>query len=330
MVKEVFYYNSADNLTKIHAIEWIPENKVKGILQIAHGMLEHIDRYDDFANFMASNGIVVAGNDHLGHGSSVLSEEDRGFFSEGDGNKTVIEDIRKLSEILKEEYSGLPFFILGHSMGSFLLRQYISIYDDLDGALIVGTGYQPYALIKSGELICKAMAAFKGWRYRSKFVNQLAIGGNNKHFEPAKTKSDWLTRDEEIVDAYIKDKRIDFIFTLNAFYYMFKGMLYLYDKNYINKVPKDLPIILLSGYQDPVGNFGKDVKKLYNTCKDTMTDVTINLYNDDRHEILNELDKENIYEDILNWIFDKISIKIWQITKFSNKFLNLVMHLFVN
>lgn len=330
MVKEVFYYNSADNLTKIHAIKWIPENKVKGILQIAHGMLEHIDRYDDFANFMASNGIVVAGNDHLGHGSSVLSEEDRGFFSEGDGNKTVIEDIRKLSEILKEEYSGLPFFILGHSMGSFLLRQYISIYDDLDGALIVGTGYQPYVLIKSGELICKAMAVFKGWRYRSKFVNQLAIGGNNKYFEPVKTKSDWLTRDEEIVDAYIKDKRIDFIFTLNAFYYMFKGMLYLYDKNYINKVPKDLPIILLSGYQDPVGNFGKDVKKLYNTCKDTMTDVTINLYNDDRHEILNELDKENIYEDILNWIFDKISIKIWQITKFSNKFLNLVMHLFVN
>ena len=330
VIKEDFYYNSADNLTKIHAIKWIPENEVKGILQVAHGMLEHIDRYDNFANFMASNGIVVAGNDHLGHGSSVLSEEDRGFFSQVDGNKTVIEDIRVLSEILKEEYRDLPFFILGHSMGSFLLRQYISIYNDLDGALIVGTGFQPYALVKSGLLICKVMATFKGWRYRSKFVNQLAIGGNNKHFEPSKTKSDWLTRDEQIVDDYIKDKRIDFIFTLNAFYYMFKGMLYLYHKDYMNKVPKNLPIILLSGGQDPVGNFGKDVRKLYDAYKIRVTDVTINLYNDDRHEILNELDKENVYEDILNWIYDKISNRIWQITKFSNKFLNLVMHLFVN
>lgn len=309
IIKEDFYYDSADKLTKIHAIKWIPEAEVTGVLQIAHGMLEHIDRYDDFARFMASHGIVVAGNDHLGHGSSVLTEEDRGFFSEGDGNKTVIEDIRKLSEILKEEYK-LPFFLLGHSMGSFLVRQYISIYYELDGALIVGTGFQPYPLVKSGLIISKIIAAFKGWRFRSKFVNKLAIGGNNKHFEPAKTKVDWLTRDEDVVDAYIKDKRIDFIFTLNAFYYMFKGILYLYDKEYIEKVPKNIPLLLLSGEQDPVGNFGKDVKRLYDSyINSNITDVSIKLYNDDRHEILNELDKENIYEDILNWIYEKIENK---------------------
>jgi alpha-beta hydrolase superfamily lysophospholipase len=304
--KQEFYFDSADGKTKIHAIKWIPKIEISGVLQIAHGMLEHIDRYDNFAQFMASHGILTAGNDHLGHGASVLTEEDRGFFGEGDGNKSVIEDMRKLRKILKEEYDELPYYILGHSMGSFLVRQYISIYDDLDGALIVGTGYQPYVAVKSGLIICKLMAVYKGWRFRSKFINTLTIGGNNKHFEPTKTKSDWLSRDEEVVDAYIKDKRIDFIFTLNAFYNMFKSMLYLYDKDYLDKIPKNLPMILLSGDRDPVGNFGRDVKKLYEGYKTKLTDVTIKLYKDDRHEILNELDKEIIYEDILNWIHEKI------------------------
>jgi len=307
VIRQEFYYDSAYKKTKIHAVKWIPENEIIGLLQIAHGMLEHIDRYDNFARFMASHGILVAGNDHLGHGSSIFTEEDRGFFGEGDGNKSLIEDMRKLREILKEEYKDLPYFILGHSMGSFLVRQYISIYDDLDGALIVGTGYQPYAAVKSGLILCRLLAAFKGWRFRSKFINKLTIGGNNKHFKPAKTKSDWLSRDEEVVNAYIKDKKIDFIFTLNAFYYMFKGMLYLYDKGYMDKIRKNLPMILLSGEQDPVGNFGKDVKRLYENFNTKMTDVTIKLYKDDRHEILNELDKENIYEDILNWIKEKIA-----------------------
>ncbi len=302
IIKEEFYYDSYDGVTKIHAIKWIPEKKITGVLQISHGMLEHIDRYDDFANFMASHGILVAGNDHLGHGSSLLTEEDRGFFSEGDGNQSVIEDMRKLSEILKSQYKNLPYFMLGHSMGSFFVRQYISLYDDLDGALIVGTGYQPYALVKSGMIISKVMAAFKGWRFRSKFINQLAVGGNNKYFQPARTRSDWLTRDEEEVDTYIKDKRIDFIFTLNAFYHMFKGMLNLYTKEHIDNIPKDLPVVLLSGEQDPVGDFGKDVKKLYDLYKTKMTHVTIKLYKDHRHEILNELDKEKVYWDMLRWI----------------------------
>lgn len=319
VIKEDFYYDSVDKKSKIHAVKWMPNIEIRGVLQIAHGMLEHIDRYDYFARFMAEHGILTAGNDHLGHGDSVLSEEDRGFFSEGDGNKSVIEDMRKLREILKEEYEGLPYFILGHSMGSFLVRQYISIYDDLDGALLVGNGYQPYASVKAGLIISKLMAAFKGWRFRSKFINKLTIGGNNKYFEPAKTKSDWLSRDEEVVDAYIKDKRIDFIFTLNAFYYMFKGMLYLYDKEYMDKIPKNLPIILLSGEHDPVGNMGKDVKRLYDSYKKELTDVTIKLYKDDRHEILNELDKENIYEDILNWICEKTA-KIYKLPNFPTNF----------
>lgn len=306
--KEEFYYDSADKKTKIHAIKWVPEVKIKAVLQITHGMLEHIDRYNEFANALAAKGILVAGNDHLGHGSSLLTENDRGFFSECEGNKVVIEDIHKLMELIKKQHGDVPYFLLGHSMGSFLIRQYITIYNQgIDGAIIVGTGHQPYALLKSGLLITKIIAAFKGWRYRSKFVNNLAIGNNNKHFEPSRTNVDWLSKDEIIVDAYKNDKRINFIFTLNSYYNMFKGMICLYDNNNLKKMPKELPIIFLSGEQDPVGNFGKDVVKLHNNFKNLgMKDVSFKLYKDDRHEIINELDRETVYRDIENWILQRI------------------------
>nr|WP_312579897.1 alpha/beta hydrolase [Sedimentibacter sp.] len=310
MVNKVeFYYDSADMITKIHAIKWVPEDEIICILQIAHGMLEHIDRYDEFANAMAKLGIVVSGNDHLGHGTSLINEESRGFFSEIDGNKTVVEDIHKLGSILKKEYSDVPYFILGHSMGSFLVRQYITINNKgIDGALIIGTGYQPYYLLKLGLIITKIIANHKGWRYRSKFVTNLVFGKNNKKFEPSRTNVDWLSRDDKIVDKYKSDKKINFIFTLNSYYNMFKGMLCLYDKNNLAKMSKDLPIILLSGYNDPVGNFGSDVLKLYkNYMKLEMRDVSYKLYKDDRHEILNELDRETVYKDIEEWILNHIS-----------------------
>lgn len=309
MVKKVeFYYDSADMITKIHAIKWIPNGEIRCILQIAHGMLEHIDRYDEFAIAMGKLGIVVFGNDHLGHGTSLINEESRGFFSESDGNKTVIEDIHKLSNILKEEYSNAPYFILGHSMGSFLVRQYITIYNKgIDGAIIVGTGHQPYSLLKFGLVITKIIANFKGWRYRSKLVNNLAFGNNNKKFEPSRTNVDWLSRDEKIVDEYKSDKKINFIFTLNSYYNMFKGMLCLYDNKNLEKMSKTMPIILLSGEQDPVGNFGKDIIKLHEKYKKLgINDASYKLYKDDRHEILNELDREIVYKDIENWIVNHI------------------------
>jgi len=306
--KEIFYYDSADMITKIHAIKWVPDGEVKCILQIAHGMLEYIDRYDEFANAIAGLGIVVSGNDHLGHGDSLINEENRGFFSENDGNKAVIEDMNKLNIILKQEYPDVPCFMLGHSMGSFLVRQYITIYNNgINGAIIVGTGYQPYALIKLGSIITKLISIFKGWRYRSKFVNNLAFGNNNKNFEPSRTSMDWLSKDEKIVDEYINDKKISFIFTLNSYYNMFKGMLSLYDNNNLKKMPRELSIIILSGEQDPVGSFGKDIVKLNEMyLKIGMTDVSYKLYNDDRHEIINELDRKIVYKDIGDWILNHI------------------------
>jgi len=307
--KEEFYYDSEDNKTQIHAIRWIPIGEIRCILQISHGMLEHIERYDDFARALVEKGVFVVGNDHLGHGSSLLREEDRGYFCQDDGNTVLIEDIYNLMKIIKNKYPTAPYFLLGHSMGSFLIRQFISIYgDDIDGAIIVGTGHQPYGLIKLGQLVIAFISVFKGWKYRSRFVNYLAIGGYNKKFEPSRTSVDWLSRDEEVVDKYLADPRITFIFTLNAYYNMFKGMSYLYKKQFIEKIPKELPIKLLSGKNDPVGRFGKDVKKVYDEYISLgMKNVSLKLYDDYRHEIINELNKEVVYNDIINWLSEMIS-----------------------
>jgi alpha-beta hydrolase superfamily lysophospholipase len=306
--KEEFYYDSSDKITKIHGIKWIPDGEVKGILQISHGMLEHMDRYHEFASYIADKGILVAGNDHLGHGYSLMNEEDRGYFSKDNGNKTVIEDMHKLSQILKAEYKGVPYFILGHSMGSFLLRQYITIYSEkLDGAIIMGTGNQPYALLKAGIIITRLIALFKGWRYRSSFVDKLALGNNNNKFEPARTRADWLSKDNNKVDEYIADKRINFVFTLNAYYNMFKGMEGLYKESNLQNMDKELPVIFMSGAKDPVGNFSKDVKKVYEEFKAIgMKKLDIKIYDDDRHEILNENDRETVYVDIEKWILRRI------------------------
>lgn len=306
-MREEFYYKSSDKETQIHVMKWVPEGEIKGVLQISHGMLEHIERYDEFASFMTANGILVAGNDHLGHGTSLVHEENRGFFSELDGNKIVLSDIHKLRDLLKEQYPDLPYFLFGHSMGSFLVRQYITTYGKgIDGVIIVGTGQQPFALVKMGLLLTKLIAHFKGYKYRSKFVNHLAIGSYNTHFKPNRTGVDWLSRDEKVVDTYIKDKRIDFIFTLNAYSNMFAGMLELYDNKKLDKIPKQLPVLFLSGRRDPVGNFGKDIKKIFKHYKTLgIVDVSYELYKDDRHEILNELDREIVYNDIIKWVKDR-------------------------
>ncbi len=302
MSAQKFYYLSSDGKTEIHAVKWLPKHEVKAVLQISHGMLEHIERYDDFALFMAERGVLVVGNDHLGHGSSVSDEVYRGYFGE-DGNKYLIEDMKNLMNIIKDEYS-VPYFILGHSMGSFLVRQFITLYGgQLSGAVIVGTGQQPKLLVCSGIAISRMIAVFKGWNYRSAFVNYLAVGSNNNMFKPARTEFDWLTRDTEMVDAYISDKRIRFIFTLNAFYHMFRGMHRMNEQEKINSIPKELPMIFLSGEKDPVGNSGKGVYKAFDIYRHVgISNITMKLYKEDRHEILNELDRKQIYLEISDWI----------------------------
>lgn len=302
--KEDFYFNSTSGTTKIHAVRYIPDGKIRAILQISHGMVEYIERYESFALFLNSNGILVTGNDHLGHGKSINSVNDLGYFAKDNGNHAVLYDLYQLTRITKEIYPGIPYFLLGHSMGSFYARQYLCEFgQELDGAIIMGTGCQPYPLVQTGRLLTSIVALFAGWNYRCNFINNLAFGSYNKHFEPARTSKDWLSKDTDIVDKYVADKYCNFVFTVNAYYNMFTGISRLYNKKLLNGMPKKLPVFFVSGEEDPVGDYGKGVLKAVDMFKNAgMQNIKVKLYPTDRHEILNETDREQVYDDIYSWL----------------------------
>lgn len=306
-MKNEFYFPSSDGKTKIHVTEWIPDSDIRAILQISHGMCEFIDRYSAFAEFLNGHGYYVVGNDHLGHGQSVVNDEDHGYFAEPDGNECVISDIHTLRTITREKYPNVPYFLLGHSMGSFLARQYICLHGaGITGAIIMGTGTQPGIVLNLGILLCRLSALFHGQRYRSSFINNLAFGSYNKSFEPARTSCDWLTKDPQIVDAYLKHPWCTFMFTVNAYRHMFRGIRFIQNPSNISRIPRDLPLLVTSGAEDPVGNFGKGVRQVYDAYLQAgIRDVTLRLYDNDRHEILNETDRDTVYSDILAWMESK-------------------------
>lgn len=308
MEKREFTYPSKDGKTQIHAIEWIPEQEVKAVLQICHGMVEYIDRYHEFASYLAERGIYVTGHDHLGHGQSVNSEDEYGYFPQPDGNKCVVLDIHNLRKITMEKYPDVPYFMLGHSMGSFLLRQYLTMFSKgLAGAVIMGTGHQPRMILSAGQMVCKLTALFKGWKYRSQLVNNLSFGSYNKKFEPAETSKDWITSYKPIRDKYVSDPLTSFTFTVGGYYQMFEGMKVLDTKGSVDKIRKDLPVFFVAGADDPVGEFGKTVQLVFGKYKNAgIQDVSIKLYEGDRHEILNETDREQVYEDLYHWFVNRI------------------------
>ncbi|MDO4473642.1 MAG: alpha/beta fold hydrolase [Eubacteriales bacterium] len=304
MMKQEFYYGSKDGKTKIHAITWIPEGEVKAVLQICHGMVEYIDRYDGFASYLADRGICVVGHDHLGHGKSVTDEACLGHFEPKDGNKYVISDIYNLRVQTEKKYPGVPYFMLGHSMGSFLLRQYLTMRSEgLAGAIIMGTGYMPYAILAAGQIVCRVIGTVKGWNYRSEFVNRLGMGGYNKQFEPSESTKDWITSDDEMRAKYEADPLCSFTFTVSGYYQMFEGMKVIAKKESAAKVSKELPVFFVAGAQDPVGDNGEGVRKVFEKYSSAgIRDVQIKLYENDRHEILNERDRETVYADLHHWI----------------------------
>ena len=303
-MRDEFYFPSKDGNTEIHTIEWKPDKEVKAVLQICHGMVEYIGRYDEFAQFLCDKGYYVVGNDHLGHGKSVQAKSEYGFFNEKYGNVCVLGDIHTLRQRTEKKYPDVPYFMMGHSMGSSLLRQYIQMYGKgLDGAVLMGTvADHKKAALAFGKRLCRIMAAFRGWHYRSKLVDDLAIGGYNKKFKPARTQADWITSDYERLEKYAEDPLCTFRFTVNAYYNMFLGMMSTQRKESVYMIPKGLPILFVSGAEDPVGDFGKGVRKIYEKYRTAgIQDVTLRLYTGDRHELLNETDRQQVYEDLLEW-----------------------------
>ena len=305
-MKQTFQFLSSNGHTQIKGYRWENTNKpFHAVLQLTHGMTEHMNRYDGFAEYMAEQGFLVVAHDHLGHGLSVEKPDDLGYFDPEHPSDTLIEDMHKLFLMTSGEFPDLPYFILGHSMGSFLARQYICMYGQfLDGAIISGTAWHPDSEINTAMALCRIIARSKGWTYRSPFMTQLTMGNYNKKFEPVRTKVDWLTRDEAVVDAYRKDKRTQFMFTLNGYYNMFVGLKALTGQENLRKIPKDLPVLFIAGQMDPVGNFGAGVKKsALSLSQAGMHNIECRLYPNDRHEVLNELNYQEVYKDV--WAFVK-------------------------
>lgn len=308
-MKDEFYFPSKDGNTEIHTIEWKPEGEVKAVLQLCHGMVEYIDRYHEFAEYLCSRGFYVVGNDHLGHGKSVQSKSEYGFFHEKYGNACILADMHTLRQRTMKKYPDVPYFMLGHSMGSIMLRQYIQMYGNgLSGAILMGVVQeQPQVVLLTAQRLCRVIATFRGWHYRSKLVDNMVVGEFNKKFKPARTRADWVTSDNERLDAYVSDPLCSFVFTVNAYYHMFAGMLQMEKKESVFMIPKTLPILMAAGTEDPVGGYGKGVRKIYEKYKAAgIRDVTLQLYAGDRHELLNERDRQQVYQDISEWLESKM------------------------
>lgn len=303
-----YSFISNNGKTNIRVRRFEPDDKAKGIVQIAHGIAEHIERYDNFASFLADKGYIVVGNDHLGHGKSVNDESELGFFAENCGWEMAVGDMRKLFEMTREEYPKLPYFLFGHSMGSFLSRTYIIRYRaGLAGVILSGTGQQSAALVEAGLLMGKAEIKRNGPMYKSEKLNTLAFGQYNAGFAPSRTISDWISRDEAMVDKYIEDPLCGYIPSAGLFVDMLTGIKYITKPRNVARMKDDLPVFFISGDKDPVGENGKGVIRAYESfLASGMTDVTLKLYHDCRHELLNELNKDAVYKDVLDWLNNKL------------------------
>ena len=303
--KEELTYKSRDRQTMLHAIRWIPEGEPVAILQIIHGMQEYIDRYDEFANFLAEKGILVIGNDHLGHGGSVGERGTLGYFCKNDPATVLVRDAHRLKKMTQEDYPGVPCFILGHSFGSFVAREYITRYGTgIKGAIIQGTAYMPSGTVKSLGGLVNFLQVVMGEKYRSTMVNNMAFKGYLKKIPNPRTQQDWLSHNEASVDKYIADPACNFVFTLNGFKTMAELLKRIQDTDKMEDIPKDLPILITAGKEDPVGNYGEGPEKLYNIYKNDLQikNVELKLYDGMRHELQQEIGREQVFADQYEWI----------------------------
>ncbi len=302
-----FTFLSNDGKTAVHAVKWTPDSgEYKAILQITHGMVEFIERYEPFAKFLTDHDYMVVGHDHIGHGQSVASQDDWGYFCEENPSDTVVADMHKLRTLIQDENPNVPYFMLGHSMGSFMLRKYLAFHNEnLRGAIIMGTGFTPGNMTELALKLTSLVTKFRGSRYRSKLIQGLAFGADYKGFDMTgeKPENSWLTKEVEIVKAYYNEPRCTYMFTVNGYKGLFEAVSFSCNPENAALLPKKLPLFIVSGDKDPVGGLGKGVMVVYEMYKDMgIQDLTYKLYEDDRHEILNETDKQTVFEDILAWM----------------------------
>lgn len=309
MAKKEFTIPSTNGKNQLHTVLWTPKTKTPiGIVQISHGMIEYVNRYDRFATFLAEQGFVVIGNDHLGHGKTARDEEELGYMDSPDGSLAIVRDLHRVSRYVKKRYPNLPFFLLGHSMGSFMARRYAMTYgEELDGLLLLGTGYQPKPVLLMAYTVLTLLHLTVGDHCRSLLMEFLAFGTYNFRILDEKSLHAWVTRDKKILEAYDNDPFCTFRFTVNGYKTLFDTLWYIEKAENIAKLPKDLPMFFASGDADPVGGYKKGVKRVVEEYrKKGILEVDLIFYQGARHEILNELEYDRAQEDILEWLMGQL------------------------
>lgn len=298
---EAMYDSSCGN-QKIQYYIYEPATPPVAIIQVSHGMCEYVERYEEFALYCSQHGIIFCGNDHLGHGNTGKYNNSFGYFSEKEGERYLVEDVHLLTNIIKEKYPNIPCFLFGHSMGSFIARSYLSSYaSDIQGCIICGTaGKNPLSGV--GIHLARFIGIMKGGKRSSKLINGMALGAYNKGFENV-TGVEWLTRDESVCLKYIRDPYCTFPFSNYAYRDLFKLLTAVNQEEWYHSFSKDIPLFIVAGDKDPVGNNGLGVKQVYDDLvKTNHHNVTLKLYEDCRHEILNELNKEEVSNDFYEWV----------------------------
>lgn len=310
-IHQEFRFSSADGATQLFGRTWAPDSGApKAVIQLVHGISEHSGRYDHMARMFADHGFVVAAEDHLGHGYTAATPDDLGYTADEDGWEKMTDNVYQLHQRMKEQYSTLPYVIIGHSMGSFLTRSYLIRYPStVDACVLMGTGQQPEPVLAGGLAACRAERIRLGKRGRSQLLQNLCFGSYNRVFQPNRTSSDWVCSVDEVVDRYLADPFCQAIPTVTLMRDMLGGIRFNQKKENLAKMDKSTPVLFLSGAQDPVGNMGKGVRQAYLSFLHTgCKDVSIKLYPKGRHEMHNEANRDEVYAKLLSWINAKLKL----------------------
>lgn len=304
---KTFRMRSTDGKTDLACYRVEPEGTPVAVFQIVHGMCEYFGRYEAFAQSLAEKGVLVVGHDHLGHGNSAPTADDLGFTAHKDGADHLVEDAFALTCHVKTEYPDLPVVLFGHSMGSFVAREVLARHGDAyRAAVICGTG-GPESPAGAGKAMARLIMTFRGERHRSKFLKNVAFTGYNKKYEKGCPGNAWLSRDEELIRKYDNDPFCSYTFTVRAYYDLFTLVQWVSDKKWAGRLPKDLPCLVTSGEMDPVGGWGKGPRTVAKRMKEAgMTNVTLKMWPDMRHEILNEVGRDEVWKELTQWIFAQL------------------------
>lgn len=311
MKSENFTFTDDDSI-KIFVYKWSPDDpqKIKAAVIISHGMAENAARYERFASNLTADGYIVYAEDHRGHGRTAVTDDELGYLGV-DGFNWIIKDLQQLNGIIKKENPGIPVYYFGHSMGSIIGQAYIAEYGSaIDGAVLSGTMGRQGFTIDIGIAIAKHEMKKYGPKWKSERLDKLSFGGYNRSFEPARTKFDWLSRDKDEVDKYINDKYCGFVCTAEFFYDFLSGIKEMHKIETMKKIPKDLPVYIFSGEKDPVGTCCKSVKSLISDYKKLgLKNVSYKFYKDGRHEMLNEINRDEVMKDVAAWLDETYRLK---------------------